>query len=142
MSGERILTTLCADQNYLSLIQVNERGRKQVMVSLSASKALTIEAIKHASAAITSTKILLKQLEVPTDIARMAMRMVGTAECFLRCWLSKWQVFCALLRLLRLLFVQSTISSLGSEEWKTHLYEKVRSVLFISSTCKLFSSSI
>ena len=59
----------------ISLIQVNEQGHKQMMVALGASQALTLEDIHRASAALTSTRILLTQLEVPVETARAALRL-------------------------------------------------------------------
>jgi ribokinase len=59
----------------ISLIQANEQGRKQMMVALSASQALTVDDVKRASAAITSTRILLTQLEVPPETALAAIRL-------------------------------------------------------------------
>lgn len=59
----------------ISLIQANEQGRKQMMVALGASQALTVEDVRRASAALTSTRILLTQLEVPLETARAAIRM-------------------------------------------------------------------
>ena len=59
----------------ISLIQANEQGRKQMMVALGASHALTVDDVYRASDAITSTKILLTQLEVPLDATRAAIRL-------------------------------------------------------------------
>ena len=46
-----------------------------MMVALGASHALTVDDIDRASDAITSTKILLTQLEVPLDATRAAIRL-------------------------------------------------------------------
>jgi ribokinase len=59
----------------ISLIQANEQGRKQMMVALSASHALTVDDVNRASAAITSTRILLTQLEIPVEVAMASMRL-------------------------------------------------------------------
>lgn len=61
----------------ISLIQVNKQGSTQMMVALGASHALTINDVYHASAALTSTKVLLTQLEVPLDAALAAIRLAG-----------------------------------------------------------------
>jgi ribokinase len=63
----------------ISLIQANEQGRKQMMVALGASQALTVDDVKRASAAITSTSILLTQLEIPLEAAMAAMRLAHEA---------------------------------------------------------------
>lgn len=69
IAGDRALTT------GISLIQANEQGRKQMMVALGASQALTIEDVQRASAAITSTRVLLTQLEIPLETALAAIRL-------------------------------------------------------------------
>jgi ribokinase len=63
----------------VSLIQANEQGRKQMMVALSASQALTTEDVERASAAITSTSVLLTQLEIPLESAMKAIRLAREA---------------------------------------------------------------
>jgi ribokinase len=59
----------------ISLIQDNEQGRKQMMVALGASQALTGEDIKRASAALTSTRVLLTQLETPLEAVSAAIHL-------------------------------------------------------------------
>ena len=46
----------------ISLIQVNEHGRKQMMVALGASHGLTVEDVQRAGEAIGSTKVFLTTL--------------------------------------------------------------------------------
>jgi len=63
----------------MSLIQVNERGRKQMMVSLGASRRLTVEDIQRASEAISSTRVFLTQLEIPLEVSLEAIRLAHKA---------------------------------------------------------------
>lgn len=57
----------------ISLIQDNEQGHKQMMVALGASQALSIEDVRRASTALTSTRVLLTQLETPLETVRAAI---------------------------------------------------------------------
>lgn len=66
-------------QTGISLIQINEQGRKQMMAALGASQALTVEDVKRASPAISSTKFLLTQLEIPLEVARAAIHLAREA---------------------------------------------------------------
>ncbi len=59
----------------ISLIQANDQGRKQMMVALGASQALSVDEVSRASDAITSAKILLTQLEVPPGVTLAAIRL-------------------------------------------------------------------
>jgi len=59
----------------ISLIQVDEHGHKQMMVALGACYHLSPEAVVQAKEAIQGTKVLLTQLEVPTETVITAVRL-------------------------------------------------------------------
>lgn len=63
----------------ISLIQVDEHGQKQMMISSSASQRLTKEEVAKAADAIRSAKILMTQLEIPLEAAREAIRIAHEA---------------------------------------------------------------
>jgi ribokinase len=63
----------------ISLIQVDEHGQKQMMISSSASQQLTKEEVKQAADAIKSAKILMTQFEIPLAAAREAIRIAHDA---------------------------------------------------------------
>ncbi len=63
----------------LSLIQVEERGQKQMMFSLGASQHLSLADVLAASEAIKQTRVLLVQLEIPPQPLLAAVRLAYTA---------------------------------------------------------------
>ena len=63
-----------AEHTGMSLIQVNEKGRKQMMVALGACRRLTADDVARASELIEQTKVLSTQLEIPVEAATMAMQ--------------------------------------------------------------------
>jgi ribokinase len=59
----------------ISLIQINEQGKPQMMVALGANSSTTIEDVQQAAEAIKASKVLLTQLEVPLEVAMAAVRI-------------------------------------------------------------------
>jgi ribokinase len=63
-----------AEPTGMSLIHVNEKGRKQMMVALGACHHLSIADVERASMLFDQTKVLSTQLEIPLEVAMAAMR--------------------------------------------------------------------
>jgi ribokinase len=63
----------------ISLIQVDEHGQKQMMISSSASQQLTKEEVEQAADTIRSAKMLMTQLEIPFEAAQAAIRIAHQA---------------------------------------------------------------
>jgi ribokinase len=63
-----------AEPTGMSLIQVDEKGHKQMMVAPGACRHLSIAAVERAAELFGQTKILSTQLEIPVEVAMTAMR--------------------------------------------------------------------
>jgi ribokinase len=63
----------------ISLIQVDEHGQKQMMISSSASQQLTKAEVEQVADTIRSAKMLMTQLEIPLDAAQEAIRIAHEA---------------------------------------------------------------
>jgi ribokinase len=63
----------------ISLIQVDEHGQKQMMISSSASQQLTKDEVEQAAETIRSAKILMTQLEIPFEAAQQAIHIAHEA---------------------------------------------------------------
>jgi ribokinase len=55
------------------VIQVNEQGRKQMMVALGACQLLSLEDVQQAVDAIQTTRFVMTQLEIPLTVATEAV---------------------------------------------------------------------
>ncbi len=62
-------------QSGMSLIQVNEQGRKQMMVALGACQLLSLEDVQQATEAIQTARFVMTQLEIPLMVAMEAIRL-------------------------------------------------------------------
>jgi ribokinase len=70
----RYVVRTSAEPTGMSLIQVNEKGRKQMMVALGACHHLSIADVERASTLFEQTKVLSTQLEISVEVAMAAMR--------------------------------------------------------------------
>lgn len=63
------------DPTGVAVIQVDQKGQKQILAVLGANRMLTPVDVERASNVIRSTRVLLAQLEVPVETVLAAMRL-------------------------------------------------------------------
>jgi ribokinase len=63
-----------------ALVQVNERGQKQIMTAPGANQRLSVEDVKAAAEAIRASAVLLLQLEVPLEAVQAALSIAHAAN--------------------------------------------------------------